>query len=127
MPIELRVMMYNSQEVVSALATFYRRSGRPLTVGQISHYVIHENPAVSVSFAVETIDGEIVDHEISESDLAAAIIMQAIAAKIPLPAEAEKRILVLENQVTLVIHTRRNKIDSDRVPVPRIRSMGSRV
>jgi len=126
MPIEMRVMMYNDQEIVTALAAFYRKSGRPLTVGQIARYVIHEGDAVSVTLAVETIDGDIVEHEITEADLAAAVIMHAIATKIPLPAEADKRILVLENQVTLVIHKRRNKIDSGRIPGPRIRSAGSR-
>lgn len=126
MPIEMRVMMYNDQEVVAALASYYRKSGRPLTVGQIARYVIHEGQSVSVTLAVETIDGEIVEHEISEADLAAAIIMQAIGAKIPLPAEADKRILVLENQVTLVIHKRRNKMDSGRIPGPRVRSAGAK-
>jgi hypothetical protein len=53
--------------------------------------------------------------------------MQAIGAKIPLPAEADKRILVIENQVTLVIHKRRSKSDSGRVPGPRVRSAGSKV
>jgi hypothetical protein len=126
MPIEMRVMMYNDQEVVAALASYYRKSGRPLTVGQIARYVIHEGQSVSVTLAVETIDGEIVEHEISEADLAAAIIMQAIGAKIPLPAEADKRILVVENQVTLVIHKRRNKMDSSRIPGPRVRSAGAK-
>ena len=126
MPIEMRVMMYNDQEVVAALASFYRKSGRPLTVGQIARYVINEGEGVSVSLAVETVDGEIVEHGISEADLAAAIIMQAITAKIPLPAEADKRILVIENQVTLVIHKRRNKMDAGRIPGPRIRSAGSK-
>jgi hypothetical protein len=97
-----------------------------LTVGQISRYVIHEGESVSVTLAVETIDGELVEHEISEADLAAAIIMQAIGAKIPLPAEADKRVLVVENQVTLVIHKRRNKMDSSRIPGPRVRSAGAK-
>ena len=127
MPIEMRVMMYNDQEIVAALAAFYRKSGRPLTVGQIARYDIHDAGAVSVTLAVETIDGEIVEHEITEADLAAAVIMNAIATKIPLPAEADKRILVIENQVTLVIHNRRSKSDSGRIPGPRIRSAGSRV
>ena len=127
MPIEMRVMMYNDQEVVAALAAFYRKSGRPLTVGQISRYVIHEGDAVSVTLAVETIDGDIVEHEITEADLAAAIIMHAIGAKIPLPAEADKRIMVVENQVTLVIHKRRNKMDPSRIQGPRPRSVGARM
>ena len=127
MPIEMRVMMYNDQEIVTALAAFYRKSGRPLTVGQIARYEIHEGDAVSVTLAVETIDGDIVEHEVTEADLAAAVIMHAIATKIPLPAEADKRILVLENQVTLVIHKRRNKMDPSRIQTPRGRSPGSRI
>ncbi|HEV2673431.1 MAG TPA: hypothetical protein VGV37_02750 [Aliidongia sp.] len=115
-------MMYNDQEVVAALASFYRKLGRPLTVGQISRYVIHEGARISVTLAVETIDGEIVEHEISEADLAAAVIMQAIGAKIPLPAEAEKKITVVEDQVTLVIHKRRNKSDAGRLAGPRARA-----
>ena len=124
MPIEMRVMLYNDQEVVAALASFYRKLGRPLTVGQIARYVIHDNGKISVTLAVETIDGEIVEHEVSEADLAAAIIMQAIGAKIPLPAEADKRIVVVDNQITLVIHKRRNKVDSGRLTGPRTRSAG---
>ncbi len=119
-------MMYNDQEVVAALAAFYRKSGRPLTVGQIARYVIHEGESVSVTLAVETIDGDIVEHEVTEADLAAAIIMHAIASKIPLPAEADKRVLVVENQVTLVIHKRRSKMDSGRIQGPRPRSAGAR-
>lgn len=124
MPIEMRVMMYNDQEVVSALASFYRKLGRPLTVGQIARYIIHEGEKISVTLAVETIDGEIVEHEVSEADLAAAVIMQAIGAKIPLPAEADKRIVVVENQITLVIHKRRNKVDAGRIAGPRTRTAG---
>jgi hypothetical protein len=127
MPIEMRVLMYNDQETVAALASFYRKSGRPLTVGQIARYVIHEQPGVSLTLAVETIDGEIVEHEISEADLAAAVIMQAINAKVALPAEADKRIAVVEKQVTLVIHTKRSKLGADRIPGPRVRSAGSKV
>ena len=122
MPIEMRVMMYNDQEVVAALASFYRKLGRPLTVGQIARYVIHDGEKISVTLAVETIDGDIVEHEVSEADLAAAIIMQAIGAKIPLPAEADKRIVVVEDQITLVIHKRRNKVDASRLTAPRARS-----
>ncbi|GGF35492.1 hypothetical protein GCM10011611_47280 [Aliidongia dinghuensis] len=114
-------MLYNDQEVVAALASFYRKLGRPLTVGQIARYTVHNEDKITVSLAVETIDGEIVEHDISEADLAAAIIMQAIGAKIPLPAEADKRIVVIENQITLVIHKRRGKPDSGRVPGPRAR------
>lgn len=122
MPIEMRVMMYNDQEVVAALASFYRKLGRPLTVGQIARYIIHDGEKISVTLAVETIDGEIVEHEVTEADLAAAIIMQAIGAKIPLPAEADKRIVVVEDQITLVIHKRRNKVDASRLTGPRARS-----
>ena len=119
MPVEMRVMMFNDQEIVAALATYYRKLGRPLTVGQIARYDVHDGEKVSVTLAVETIDGDIVEHEVSEADLAAAVIMQAINAKIPLPAEADKRIVVIEGQITLVIHKRRSKSDASRVPGPR--------
>jgi hypothetical protein len=126
MPIEMRVMMYNDQEIVAALASFYRKLGRPLTVGQIARYVVNDGEKVSVMLAVETIDGDIVEHEVSEADLAAAVIMQAITAKIPLPAEADKRITVIEGQITLVIHKRRSKSDASRVPQPRSRAVAAK-
>ena len=44
-------MMYNDQEVVAALAAFYRKSGRPLTVGyesQIAEYALQHPEAVGL-------------------------------------------------------------------------------
>ena len=119
MPTEMRVLMYTDHEVVGSLAAFYRRAGRPLTVGTIRNYTIRETDnGVGVDLAVETIDGEVVEHAIAENDLAAALIMDAIKRKIPLPAEADKRLYVIENHVTLIVHKRRTRSDPTRIRGP---------
>ena len=118
MPIEMRVLMYTDQEVVGALAAYYRKAGRPLTVGTIKTYRIIEQEGVAVDLSVETIDGDIVDHEVPEEDLAAALIMDTIKRKIPLPAEADKKLYVIENHVTLIVHKRRTRSDPTRIRGP---------
>jgi hypothetical protein len=107
MPIEIRVMMYTDQEVVGALSAYFRRAGRPLTVGTIQNFKVEDEAVISVDLTVETVDGEIVTHKIAETDLAAALLMDAITRKVPLPAEANKRLYMIADHVSLVIDQRR--------------------
>jgi hypothetical protein len=106
MPIEIRVMMYTDQEVVAALSAYFRRAGKPLTVGTISSFIVEDEPAMSVDLGVETVDGEIVRHKVGETDLAAALLMDAISRKVPLPADSNKRLYLIEDHVSLVIDQR---------------------
>jgi hypothetical protein len=107
MPIEIRVIMYTDQEVVTALSGYFRRAGRPLTVGTVQNLKIEDDAEISVDLTVETIDGEVVTHKIAESDLAAALLMDAMTRKVPLPADAEKRLYMVADHISLVIDQRR--------------------
>jgi hypothetical protein len=126
MPIEIRVMMYTDQEVVAALSAYFRRAGRPLTVGTVSSFIVDEEPVLSVELSVETIEGEIVRHNVAETDLAAALLMDAITRKVPLPAESNKRLYLIENHVSLVIDQRHLAVEgSQATRLARPRSVGA--
>jgi hypothetical protein len=114
MPIEIRVMMYTDQEVVAALSAYFRRAGRPLTVGTIQSFRVEDEAVMSVDLTVETIEGEIVTHKVAETDLAAALLMDAITRKVPLPAESNKRLYMIADHVSLVIDQRRAGDDATR-------------
>lgn len=103
MPVEIRVMMYTDQEVVAALSAYFRRAGRPLTVGTIQSFKVEDEAVMSVELSVETADGEIAFHKVAETDLAAALLMDAIARKVPLPAESNKRLYLVADHISLII------------------------
>jgi predicted transcriptional regulator len=115
MPIEIRVMMYTDQEVVAALSAYFRRAGRPLTVGTIQNFRVEDEEVISVDLTVETVDGEIVTHKVAETDLAAALLMDAISRKVPLPAESNKRLYMVADHISLVIDQRRASADATQV------------
>jgi hypothetical protein len=107
MPIEIRVIMYTDQEVVTALSGYFRRAGRPLTVGTVKNLKIEDEAAISVDLTVETADGEVVTHKIPDTDLSAALLMDATSRKVPLPGDAEKRLYLVAGHLSLVIDQRR--------------------
>ena len=115
MPIEIRVMMYTDQEVVAALSAYFRRAGRPLTVGTIQNFRVEDEEVISVDLTVETVDGEVVTHKVAETDLAAALLMDAISRKVPLPAESNKRLYMIADHISLVIDQRRASADATQV------------
>lgn len=115
MPIEIRVMMYTDQEVVAALSAYFRRAGRPLTVGTVQNFRVEDDEVISVDLTVETVDGEVVTHKVAETDLAAALLMDAISRKVPLPAESNKRLYMIADHISLVIDQRRAATDATQV------------
>ena len=115
MPIEIRVMMYTDQEVVAALSAYFRRAGRPLTVGTIQNFRVEDEEVISADLTVETVDGEVVTHKVAETDLAAALLMDAISRKVPLPAESNKRLYMIADHISLVIDQRRAAGDATQL------------
>ena len=115
MPIEIRVMMYTDQEVVAALSAYFRRAGRPLTVGTIQNFRVEDEEVISVDLTVETVDGEVVTHKVAETDLAAALLMDAISRKVPLPAESNQRLYMIADHISLVIDQRRAAGDATQL------------
>ena len=115
MPIEIRVMMYTDQEVVAALSAYFRRAGRPLPVGTIQNFRVEDEEVISVDLTVETVDGEVVTHKVAETDLAAALLMDAISRKVPLPAESNKRLYMIADHISLVIDQRRAAGDATQL------------
>jgi hypothetical protein len=106
MPIEIRVIMYTDQEVVAALSAYFRRAGKPLTVGTVQSFKIEDGAVMSVEMTVETTEGEIVHHHVAETDLAAALLMDSISRKVPLPTESNKRLYMIADHLSLVIDQR---------------------
>jgi hypothetical protein len=114
MPIEIRVIMYTDQEVVAALSGYFRRAGKPLTVGTVQSFKVEDGAVMSVEMSVETADGEIVHHHVVDTDLAAALLMDAISRKVPLPTEANKRLYMIADHLSLVIDQRHIAGDASR-------------
>jgi hypothetical protein len=114
MPIEIRVIMYTDQEVVAALSGYFRRAGKPLTVGTVQNFKVDDGAVMSVDLTVETMEGEIVHHKVAETDLAAALLMDAISRKVPLPTESNKRLYMIADRLALVIDQRQVSGDAGR-------------
>jgi hypothetical protein len=55
-----------------------------------------------------------VHHKVAETDLAAALLMDAINRKVPLPTESNKRLYMIADHLALVIDQRQVSGDPGR-------------
>jgi hypothetical protein len=91
MPKELRQVSFRPAEVVDAISAYYRHRQLKLPPGNITKFIVNDTP-VTVTLHVVAGGGpeDVREIMVRTEELAAALILQCINNKIPLPADAEK-------------------------------------
>jgi hypothetical protein len=106
MPSEIRRLLFRPRETIVAVTEYFQRRGITLPSGTASRIVIFEAEQAHASLEIATDTGGTVEIEVTAEMLAAALILYCINRKIPLPAEADKRLQrVQEDSVALVVTT----------------------
>ena len=104
MPREMRQIMFRSPEIMSAVMDYHRRRAIPLPKGTAAGCMIVDEPALSAMLSIQADGGGTSVVTINAEMLAAALILYCINRKIPLPAEADKRLQkVGEDGVALIV------------------------
>ncbi len=104
MPSEVRQLLFQSRELILAVTEYYQRRGLPLPVGTASRITIAEAQPLQAILDITTDQGEAVNIELNAEALAAALILYCINRKIPLPADADKKLKrVQEDALALVV------------------------
>ena len=104
MPSEVRQLLFQARELILAVMEYYQRRGLPLPVGTASRIAIADEQPIHAILDITTDQGEAVNIEINAETLAAALILSCINRKIPLPADADKKLKrVQEDAIALVV------------------------
>jgi len=104
MPSEVRQLLFQSREIIVAVMEYCQRRGLALPLGTASRIVIVAGEPVHAVLDIATDLGQTVEIEVNAEMLAAALILYCINRKIPLPAEADKRLRrVQDDAVALVV------------------------
>jgi len=104
MPSEVRQLLFKSREIIVAITEYFHRRGLNLPIGTASRVTIVEGQPVQASLDIVTDQGETVAVEVNAEMLAASLILYCINRKIPLPADADKRLQrIHEDSVALVV------------------------
>ena len=102
MPSEVRQLLFKSREIIVAITEYFHRRGLNLPIGTASRVTIVEGQPVQASLDIVTDQGETV--AVNAEMLAASLILYCINRKIPLPADADKRLQrIHEDSVALVV------------------------
>jgi hypothetical protein len=106
MPSEIRRILFRSHEIIVAVTEYFQRRGIALPSGTASRIIIIEAEQAHAILEIATDKGGLVEIEVTAEMLAAALILYCINRKIPLPAEADKRLQrVQQDSVALVVVT----------------------
>ncbi|HEV2673177.1 MAG TPA: hypothetical protein VGV37_01465 [Aliidongia sp.] len=92
MPRELRQIMFGPPEIMTAIMEYHRRRSLTLPRGTAVRCQILDEPTLSAIMFIQTDGLAMTELSVDAETLAAALILYCINRKIPLPAEAEKRL-----------------------------------
>jgi hypothetical protein len=110
MPSEVRLLSFRSREVMLAITEYFHRRGLSLPTGTASRVLIIDEHPVFAVLDVATDGGQTVAVEVNAEMLAASLILFCINRKIPLPADADKRLKRLGEDAVALIVVKRAKI-----------------
>ncbi len=105
MPGEIRLIIFDRIEVLSALTEYRKRRGKPLPSSDHVEVTIRDKPKILVTLAIVPEGKQIpLEFVFEGEELAAALIMFCIGRKIPLPATGvSKTIQLYGDSITLQI------------------------
>lgn len=107
---ECRCLVFTEQEVARAVLERRRKRREPLPTGTVLG-VSHEDGRGALHTTLTVIDdyGERTPLAIAEEELAAALVAWCMDRKIPLPAEADKFLHLINGALSLMITLNFNK------------------
>ncbi len=104
MPREMRQIMFRAPEIMTAVTEYHRRRSIALPKGTTVGCKVVDEGGLSVTLAIMSDDGNTIDLSVNAEMLAASLILYCINRKIPLPAEADKRLQkVGDDGVALIV------------------------
>lgn len=104
MPREMRQIMFRAPEIMTAVTEYHRRRSIALPKGTAVGCKVVDEDGLSVTLAIMSDDGNTLELSVNAEMLAASLILYCINRKIPLPAEADKRLQkVGDDGVALIV------------------------
>lgn len=102
---EVRCIVLDSIELFQSLVEFYRFRRQSLPAGQVDSITLTEDEtAVTARFAIRDDHGAVTILDIGETELAAMVMRYLMERKVPLASHMQKQLIVVEDQLTLVLH-----------------------
>lgn len=102
---EVRCIVLDEIELFQALVEFYRFRRQTLPPGQVERIELQESDStVTASFTIRSNDGDVTTLAVEETELAAMVIRYLMERKVPLASHMQKQLIVVEGQVSLVLH-----------------------
>lgn len=102
---EVRCIVLDEIELFQALVEFHRFRRQPLPAGQVDHIVLTEDDvSVTACFTIRDDHGTETAITVAETELAAMVIRYLMERKVPLASQMQKQLIVVEDQLTLVLH-----------------------
>jgi len=104
MPREMRQIMFRAPEIMTAITEYHRRRSIALPHGTAVGCKVADEGGLSVTLIIKSDAGQSIELPIIAEVLAASLILYCINRKIPLPAEADKRLQkVGDDGVALIV------------------------
>ncbi|GIL41581.1 hypothetical protein [Roseiterribacter gracilis] len=103
MPTEIRHIICNSAEVISALQLFYKTRQKPLPAGSVVSLIIQDEPLSAVLEIEGDKDGKRMKISCGGEEMAAALILFCRESHIPLPADGQKVLQKFGDSVGLIV------------------------
>lgn len=110
MPSEVRQLLFQARELILAVTEYYHKRGLPLPVGTASRISIAEAQPISAILDIATDQGDTIGIEINAETLAAALILYCINRKIPLPADADKKLKRVQGDAIALVVVKHAKL-----------------
>jgi len=103
MPTEERRILFSDEEVVTAVKALYQRAKESFPPGNVWNVAISEDNGCQIDCDVVDAKGRRDRVSVAGERLAAALILHCITHKIPLPAKAQKALVIVQGKLALSI------------------------
>jgi hypothetical protein len=103
MPTEIRHIICNAAEVISALQLFYRTRQKPLPAGSVVSLTIQDDPLSAILEIESDKDGKRIRVQSGGEEMAAALILFCRESHIPLPADGQKVLQKFGDSLGLIV------------------------
>lgn len=100
---ELRTIIFTKAEAIAAIIAYKRRQKAMLPQGTIKSLDISEGEITPGILTVESDHGERQIVALSQSDIAAALVLECLERKVPLPRQARKFVCAVDGQMILAL------------------------
>ena len=100
---EIRCITFNEREAVTAVLDRRRAQRQAIPAGLIQGLTFKSTKGTASVLRVEDYDGNKTPIDISEAEMAAALVAYCLARKMPMPAKSNKGVQVIGGDITLIL------------------------